>query len=103
MKKMHYTIEDQKDAIKFVEFMRKNRICAYIGSRCDCKFGIEEEASNKYGGEKNGCPEMRTLITILEHISEDAWKDALEAINRNKEAQNVEHRKAMKGWIDNVD
>jgi len=100
---MYFQIEDQADAIKFVEFMRKNRICAYAGSRCDCKFGIQEEAYNKYGGEQNGCPEMRVLINILEHISEDAWKDALEAIHRNTEKQNAEHRKAVKGWIDNVD
>lgn len=98
---MYFKIEDQKEAIEFMKFMRKNRICSYIGDICDCKFGIEEEAYNKFGGEKTGCPEMYQLISILEHISEDAWKDALKAINKNKEKQNIEHRKQMKGWIDN--
>ena len=98
-----FDINDQEQALEFLNFMRKNRICTYVGNICDCKFGIEREAYNKFGGEKTGCPEMYQLITILEHISDGAWKDALESINRNKEANNAEHRKNVKGWIDNVD
>jgi len=93
---MHFNIQDQSEAIKFVEFMRKNRICAYAGNRCDCKFGIEEEASNKYGGEKNGCPEMRVLINILENIPQGAWDLALKSIELEQEKQNIEYQK--KGW-----
>lgn len=51
----------------------RRRVCAYsdgtIDARCDCKYGVgevlTEGASIAPHGEKNGCPELRDVVTFL--------------------------------------
>jgi len=71
-------MNERKNAIELLKFIRKNRVCAYIGDRCDCKFGIDFECKDRVmSGEKNGCPEMYQIIDILEHLPDEAWKLAI--------------------------
>ena len=93
---MHFNIDDREEAIEFVKFIRKNRICGYVGNRCDCKYGIEPESSNKFGGEKTGCPELYQLISILEHIPKGAWLLALKSIDLEK--QKHKYQIEIKCW-----
>lgn len=61
------TTEGKKLA-KIIETIRKNRVCAYHGERCDCKYGADR--LEQFGGESgNGCPEMRVVSAILERMT----------------------------------
>lgn len=57
---------NQLDLIKNIKSLRE-RICVYSNSekRCDCKYGITK---NRRG--ESGCPELRQVIEILEHITD---------------------------------
>ena len=40
---------------------------------CDCKYGYGEGGSD-HGGEVNGCPELRTILALLENMPEWQFK-----------------------------
>jgi len=68
----------KEDAVKLLRHIRKERVCAYMGDRCDCKFGIDLNVKNRVmGGEKTGCPEMYQIIDIIENLPDEAWKLAI--------------------------
>lgn len=57
-----------------LERIRKHRCCAYMGERCDCKFGAEN-IEKGWGGESgNGCPEMRDAIHLLQNMTDAEFK-----------------------------
>jgi len=77
----------KEQVIELLKFIRKERVCAYLGNRCDCKFGINLEVKDRVmSGESNGCPEMYQIIDFLEHLPDKAWEAAAnlaQSPNRN--------------------
>lgn len=64
--------EDVIEAVKAVG----EGACAYASHdpwphRCDCKFGFT--LSSTMAGERNGCPELATVLTVLENLTDDGW------------------------------
>lgn len=53
-----------------------DRLCCYVGSawltrRCDCKYGLQSLTPG--GGEVTGCPELRCVYYLLEHMTDEEW------------------------------
>ena len=51
-----------------------DRICCYMGGpwrkrRCDCKYG----GPVGRGGEQTGCPELRTILYVIENMEDRDW------------------------------
>lgn len=73
----------KKQIIEVLEKLRKHKVCAYVGDRCDCKFGGEGLGPNKWNsGESNGCPELRQAIEILSELTDDEYN---KLIGRNRD------------------
>lgn len=57
------------------------QICAYASpGRCDCKFGGEKVCSGSESG--NGCPEMGTVIDLLDRITDEEMESILKRKSR---------------------
>lgn len=65
---------NKEELIKGLKVIRLNS-CAYMGENfCDCKYGINTNKNFPYG-EQNGCPELRSVISILENMTDDEYLD----------------------------
>lgn len=74
-------IENKEIYISTLKKIRE-KICGYVGTTCDCKFGF---ASKGTDSEKTGCPEIRCLIHLLEVMTEKEFQTILKrAANRLK-------------------
>ena len=63
--------QPKEDIIRGLSVLQK-RTCHYLGETCDCKYGIESESVPH--SERNGCPELRTAISILTGMSDEAYR-----------------------------
>jgi hypothetical protein len=52
----------------------RRHICCYgtRAERCDCKYGGGEP---KAGDEKSGCPEMRSVILLLQNMTDEQYME----------------------------
>lgn len=72
MSTKHQTSGQKLAAI--LEAIRIHRVCAYRGSRCDCKFGADR-IFDEWGHESgNGCPEMRDAIHLLNNMTDAEYR-----------------------------
>ena len=74
----------KEDVVEYLKFIRKNRLCAYLGDRCDCKFGIDATADGRMS-ERTGCPEMYQLIDYMDNLPKEAWELAVKLSRYPKE------------------
>lgn len=77
-------IPDKKELLRNLRKLQRG-ICVYNSEEfCDCKFGATNLDKMK-GGEETGCPEVRTVILLLENMTEDEYRElAIRKIVRNK-------------------
>ena len=88
-----FDISKIHDVYTIIELIRYKNVCTYMGSRCDCKFGILNKEHKKgffNTSESNGCPELREIISIIEYIPQATWDKAIN--DRNKK-----HKEKAKG------
>jgi hypothetical protein len=57
-------------------------LCAYtwdpdtwLTTRCDCKYG--GPLRDRPQGEQTGCPELRSIYTVIAALTDEQWKAAL--------------------------
>lgn len=71
------TMKRRTEVLEALELTRARRVCAYMGTTCDCKYGIVEFSKTFpkafINGEQNGCPEMREAIAIIRFMTDDEW------------------------------
>jgi len=48
----------------------REKVCVYNGDICDCKYGIHQKKDLRSYGEVSGCPEMRTVIAVVENMTD---------------------------------
>lgn len=48
----------------------REKVCVYNGDICDCKYGIHQKKDLRSYGEVSGCPEMRTIIAVVENMTD---------------------------------
>ena len=73
-----------------MERVRKHVVCAYVGDICDCKYGADDLPTidqnrltwNRYGGEQNGCCEMREMIWLLKNMTDKEYERIVKRGNR---------------------
>ena len=60
----------------------RQKVCCYMGSPCDCKYGIrelEDELKAKDlirgGSEQTGCPELYDAIAIFSVMTDDEYDE----------------------------
>ena len=41
---------------------------------CDCKYGYELKPYGSYHGEKNGCPELRSVVALLNVMTDKEYE-----------------------------
>ena len=63
---------NRENVIKFLEEVRAKRLCAYIGTRCDCKYGADHIGA--HGESGNGCPEMRCVEAMFELMTDKEFE-----------------------------
>jgi len=75
-------------SLNYLESIRKNRLCSYVGKTCDCKYGFEKVSSKgntfdkfRHYGEQTGCPEMRDLMSLLNEIPDYVFLEAGDSLN----------------------
>jgi len=86
---------NKEDVLKYLEYIRTQRLCCYHGNICDCKYGYDYETSLTEGSyttmfekghsEVTGCPEMREVIALLQHIPDEAFIIALFNLQQHTE------------------
>ena len=94
--------ETTEDVIKFLHYIRKRRLCSYLGYSCDCKYGIGDDLKDKSieeirrpkdlkddllptgGSEKTGCPELWNIIDMFCWMTDEEF----EMINNRKNKVN---------------
>lgn len=59
---------NREATIRFLEEVRAKKLCSYIGTRCDCKYGAHRIGSGSEEG--NGCPEMYCLIQFFKSMTD---------------------------------
>lgn len=64
---------DRLRLIEIIEEIRKNRICAYLGYTCDCKFGAKHINSSTF--EDNGCPELMYVAGLLYRMTDEEYNN----------------------------
>lgn len=68
------------ELIRVVNLVRKNLCCAYRSdSHCDCKFGVGDTLMSHHE-QGNGCPELLTVMRILQDMPEDEYGQYLNKI-----------------------
>jgi hypothetical protein len=74
-----------KDECRNALHIMQRKVCEYDGFRkgnppsfCDCKYGYNE--NSRSGDEQSGCPELRTIIDLLDAMTEEEYCSIL---NRN--------------------
>lgn len=69
-------LADRQQMLEFINALGSTR-CMYgtwPDGPCDCKFGWRPGGSRPITqGEQTGCPELRTLRTILTALTDDEW------------------------------
>jgi len=48
----------------------REKVCVYKGDICDCKYWIHQQKDTRSHGEVSGCPEMRTVIAVVENMTD---------------------------------
>lgn len=72
-----------KDEVKNTLRLMQKNVCAYdLGFfpeekeiKCDCKYGYNPKQTY---GERTGCPELRTVVKLLEKMTEQEYMDILQ-------------------------
>jgi hypothetical protein len=68
-------LSELKEVKRVLGLVRKNQVCAYLGSTCDCKYGYKgTERKGGPVGEQNGCPELRTVEFLLSQMTQDEFE-----------------------------
>jgi hypothetical protein len=71
---MMFVETDKERLLEALEQHRKN-VCHYMGPTCDCKYGGPgnkfDKDDKRNRGEMTGCPELRTVIEIVNALSEE--------------------------------
>lgn len=77
--------KERKKIIKAVKIIRE-AICCYNGPPCDCKYGLDDDKVNydrlnkpilPNNSEKTGCPELYTVLLLLNNINDDEFEEIL--------------------------
>ena len=68
--------KDKESITKVVKIIRKE-LCAYMGDRCDCKYGYEGKENIMYGSEQTGCPELYTVLSLLHNMTDEEYEAIL--------------------------
>lgn len=78
-------LRDQDRAVAVVSTVRK-RCCAYLGDRCDCKYGIstDDSAPGVRGERGNGCPELREVEKLLKALTPFEWARLVKRLERRR-------------------
>ena len=93
--------------LNVIERVRKHVVCAYVGDICDCKYGaqdlpeLNENRLNwrRFGGEQNGCCEMREIIFLLKHMT-DREHDMI--VKRGQRKAVMEYKMAKKAELKEI-
>jgi len=66
-------ISNKESVLEGLEALQKT-VCAYGSEyRCDCKYGIREDARPLEISENTGCPELRVVILILSNMTDTEY------------------------------
>lgn len=69
---------DKDKILSVIKNIRRHRCCVYISEDfCDCKFGGEDISRLFHGGESNGCPELRVVISLLNKMTDKEYQRIL--------------------------
>ena len=94
---------DKDEVLESIKVARKNA-CHYMGSTCDCKYGGPvDRFSDEREGERTGCPELRTLIVLLEQMTEEEYDNILKrsyAPEVRAMFDTIEEGKEVQGGLD---
>ena len=76
----------KKELIKNIKRMRE-RLCAYKGNICDCKY-IKDSSKHicSMSEDGSGCPELRTVIYLLSNLKNEDY------LNLMKNPENLKRR-----------
>jgi hypothetical protein len=71
---------NNREAVMTTILALGDRLCCYGGStwltrRCDCKYGLQSHTPG--GGETTGCPELRCVYYLLEHMTDEEWNSRM--------------------------
>ncbi len=79
---MNHCLSRKQIAI-FLGHVQK-QFCAYIGDRCDCKYGAIDnpEKIGKGSEHGNGCPETSSAKAIFDNMTDKEFERIIERIKR---------------------
>jgi len=64
----------EKDEVRTALDIMQKKVCCYVGEFCDCKYGFTGKAEY---GEQTCCPELRTVVELLDKMTEEEYINIL--------------------------
>jgi hypothetical protein len=72
--------KSREETIRVIEIIREES-CSYMGDMCDCKYGFQGKSNQGCASESTGCPELRTVLTLLKNMTNEEYTEILKRTN----------------------